>query len=99
MDIVLDNAGLELLMDLLLVEVLFKARLVDKVVLHGKVQLLSYPLICEIYRLLQAIPWFVSDVTEADMRWQIDRLMQINDVTARTLSHKWKLRLQTVSKL
>ncbi|KAF8384331.1 hypothetical protein PRIPAC_73473 [Pristionchus pacificus] len=77
-DIVLDNAGLELLMDLLLVEVLFKARLVDKVVLHGK-----------------AIPWFVSDVTEADMRWQIDRLMQINDVTARTLSHKWKLRLQT----
>ncbi|GMT10091.1 hypothetical protein PFISCL1PPCAC_1388 [Pristionchus fissidentatus] len=77
-DIVLDNAGLELLMDLLLVEVLFKARLVDKVVLHGK-----------------AIPWFVSDVTEPDMRWQIDRLMQINDVTARTLAHKWKLRLQT----
>ncbi|GMR58887.1 hypothetical protein PMAYCL1PPCAC_29082 [Pristionchus mayeri] len=77
-DIVLDNAGLELLMDLLLVEFLFKARLVDKVVLHGK-----------------AIPWFVSDATEADMRWQIDRLMNIDDITARTLSHKWKLRLQT----
>ncbi|GMT25748.1 hypothetical protein PFISCL1PPCAC_17045, partial [Pristionchus fissidentatus] len=61
----------------LLVEVLIKARLVDKVVLPGK-----------------AIPWFVSDVTEPDMRWQIDRLIQINDVTAKTLAHKWKLRLQ-----
>ncbi|GMS79960.1 hypothetical protein PENTCL1PPCAC_2135, partial [Pristionchus entomophagus] len=77
-DIVLDNAGLELLMDLLLVEVLFKARLVDKVVLHGK-----------------GIPWFVSDVTENDLRWQMDRLLKMNDVTARTLAHKWKLRLQT----
>jgi hypothetical protein len=76
-DVVLDNAGFELVTDLCLAELLLAAGLASSIHLHGK-----------------AMPWFVSDVTEADLQWTLNLMSASNNAVISRFGAKWKSRLR-----
>ena len=72
-DIVLDNAGLELLGDMCLADFLTASGLADSVVFHGK-----------------RLPWFVSDVMEADFEEMLQLCGASADADLRWLGERWR---------
>lgn len=74
-DIVLDNAGMELVSDMIFAEFLIASDMVDQVVFHMKVRALLLFISC-----FQRIPWFVSDVTQEDWDYTVEAIKKFGDL-------------------